>query len=60
MAKTNKLLNAPELLEQLWNPRSRPSLRWLRYMTKRKVIPCVRLGRLVFYDPEAVRAKGVK
>lgn len=51
------LLGAPQLLETLWpDPRSRPSLRFLRKLTAQRVVPFVKLGRLVFFDPLAVRA----
>lgn len=49
------MLSAPELLSELFAPESRPSLRWLRMQQKRRVIPSVRIGRLVFFDPDAVR-----
>ena len=53
---TSKLVNAKILLELLWDERSRPSLRTLRTWTASRAIPAVRLGGLVFYDPQAVRA----
>ena len=48
------LVNAQEILSLVWSEQSRPSLRWLRTATKNRAVPCVRVGRLVFYDPEAV------
>lgn len=51
-----KLVNAEQLLDQLFTPESRPSLRWLRTQTKAKVIPYVRLGHLVFFKVEMVRS----
>jgi len=50
-----KLLNAEQLLEQLFSPESKPSMRWLRTQTKAKSIPHVRIGHLVFFDLEMVR-----
>ncbi len=50
-----KLLNAEQLLEALFTPESRPSLRWLRTQTQNRAIPFVRIGHLVFFDLELVR-----
>jgi hypothetical protein len=54
-AVKGKLLNAEQLLEQLFDETSRPSLRWLRQQTKAKSIPFFRVGHLVFFDLEMVR-----
>ena len=51
-----KLVSAEQLLEQLFAPECKPSLRWLRTQTKAKSIPHVRIGHLVFFDVEMVRA----
>lgn len=51
-----KLVCAEELLELLWEEKSRPSLRWLRDLQEQRLIPSKRLGRRVFFDPEEVRA----
>lgn len=51
-----KLVSAEQLLEQLFAPECKPSLRWLRSQTKAKSIPHVRIGHLVFFDVELVRA----
>ena len=52
-----KLVDANGLLTCLFpDPTSRPSLRWLRSQQKARTIPSVRLGRLVFFDPEQVNA----
>jgi len=51
-----KLVGAEQLLEQLFTPECRPSLRWLRSQTKAKAIPYYRLGHLVFFDVDMVRA----
>ena len=50
-----KLVSAEQLLEQLFAPECKPSLRWLRTQTKAKSIPHVRIGHLVFFDLEMVR-----
>lgn len=52
----NKLVDGPRLLEQLFDEKSRPSLRWLRDQQKNRAFPFVRVGRLVFFSPEDVRA----
>lgn len=53
---TGKLVNAEQLLDQLFDPNCKPSLRWLRSQTKAKTIPYVRLGRLIFFDLTLVRS----
>lgn len=50
-----RLVQAPQLLAALWEEECRPSLRWLRYQQKAKAIPSIRVGRLVFFDPESVK-----
>lgn len=52
---TGKLVSAERLLEELFEPTSRPSLRWLRSQTRSKSIPHIRIGHLVFFDVEMVR-----
>ena len=51
-----KLVSAEQLLEQLFDPDCKPSLRWLRSQTKSKAIPHIRIGHLVFFDMDMVRA----
>ena len=51
-----KLVSAEQLLDQLFDPQCRPSLRWLRSQTKSKSIPHSRIGHLVFFDMDMVRA----
>ena len=53
---SGKLVNAQQLLDELFSDDARPSLRWLRTQTKARAIPFVRIGRLVFFDVEMVRA----
>ena len=50
-----KLVTAEQLLDELFSPEARPSIRWLRNQTKGKAIPFIRIGHLVFFDPEMVR-----
>ena len=52
---TGKLMRAEQLLEALFEPQCRPSMRWLRSQTKARSIPVVRIGHLVFFDLELVR-----
>ncbi|MBM3825031.1 MAG: hypothetical protein FJ404_19490, partial [Verrucomicrobia bacterium] len=51
-----KLVSAGQLLDELFHPNCKPSLRWLRSQTKSKAIPVVRIGHLVFFDVDMVRA----
>lgn len=50
----SQYLRAPQLLESLFAPQCRPSIRWLRSQQAR--LPHVRVGRLVYFDPLAVKA----
>jgi hypothetical protein len=52
----NKLVDADGLLEALFEEPSRPSLRWLRQMQAQRKIPYVKIGHLVRFDIEKVRA----
>jgi hypothetical protein len=56
MKLNGKLVAAQELLNELFSDGCRPSLRWLRTQTKTKAIPHVRIGHLVFFNVEMVRA----
>ena len=51
----NRLLDATGLLNNIFAPEARPTDRWLRERVARREIPFVRLGRLCFFDPVAVR-----
>ena len=53
---SGKLVSAEQLLDQLFAPECKPSLRWLRTQTKAKAIPHMRIGHLVFFDLEMVRS----
>lgn len=55
-----KLVDANGLLDDLFANGARPSLRWLRAMTKARAIPCVKIGHLVFFDVEQVRCSLAK
>lgn len=51
------LVGAEGLLEILWpHPKGRPSLRWLRSLTAKRVIPVTRIGRRTFFSPARVAA----
>ena len=62
MSQTNtsqddQLVDAHGLLARLFEPETRPSLRWVRTQTKRKSIPFYRIGgRLIRFDVAQVRA----
>jgi hypothetical protein len=51
-----QLVDAATLLETLFDKRSRPSLRWLRQQQRDGRIPSTKCGRLIFFEPEQVRA----
>ena len=53
---SGKLANAEVMLKEVFSDECRPSLRWLRTQTKAQTIPCVRIGHLVLFDLEKVRA----
>jgi len=50
------LVGALTLLELLFpDEATRPSLRWLRHQQAKRLIPYLKIGRLVFFDPVQVR-----
>ena len=51
-----QLVRGERLLELLFDDYSRPSLRWLRQMQAQRKVPYVKIGRLVRFDVEQVRA----
>jgi hypothetical protein len=53
--QTDPLLSAEELLPIIFGEKNKPSLRWLRSLTKRRTVPHLKIGHLVRYDPTAVR-----
>ena len=53
----NKLVDAKGLLVALFEEESRPSERWLRQMQTQRKISFRKIGRLVRFDVEQVRAE---
>lgn len=52
-----RLVTAQKLLELIWPDEDcRPCLRSVRSWTASRVLPHIRIGHLVYFDPEAVRA----
>jgi hypothetical protein len=51
-----RYVDAPKLLEILFDENSRPSLRWLRDQQKARALPFAKIGRRVFFDPILVKA----
>ena len=54
MAELDQWVTGERLLEILWAASCRPSLQWLRKESKRRMIPHIRRGRLIFYRPRSV------
>lgn len=52
---TQGLVDALRLLETIFDPESRPSLRWLRDQTAKRTIPFLKIGHKVYFDPAKVR-----
>ncbi len=55
MNTNTKLVDAGGLLNALFPDECRPSVRWLRDQQKRRAIPFVKIGHLVFFDVDRVR-----
>jgi hypothetical protein len=53
---TTQYVDAPKLLEILFDEASRPSLRWIRDHQIKRAIPFCEIGRRVFFDPVMVKA----
>ncbi|HUA66829.1 MAG TPA: hypothetical protein VME24_13355 [Alphaproteobacteria bacterium] len=53
--ETVQLVDGPKPLEILFPADCRPTLRWLRERQKKREIPYVKLGRLVYFN--AVRVQ---
>ena len=49
-------VDAQKLLEIIFDVNCRPSLRWLREQQALRKLPFIKIGRLVFFDPTAVKA----
>jgi hypothetical protein len=54
LSELDQLVSAKRLLEILWDEQSRPSIQWVRKETRRKMLPHIRRGRLIFYRPRSV------
>jgi hypothetical protein len=54
LSEMDQWVSAKRLLEILWDEQSRPSLQWIRKETKRRMLPHIRRGRLIFYRPRSV------
>jgi hypothetical protein len=54
LPELDQWVSAERLLEILWDKQCRPSLQWIRKETKRKMLPHIRRGRLIFYRPRSV------
>ena len=54
LSELDQWVSANRLLEILWDEQSRPSLQWIRKETKRRMLPHIRRGRLIFYRPRSV------
>jgi len=50
-----QLVDGVKLLEVLFPPESRPTLRWLRDQQKLRRVSYRKIGRLVFFDVNEVR-----
>lgn len=48
-------VSGEKLLEIIFPPECRPTLRWLRKQQKIRRVPFVKIGRLVFFFPDQVR-----
>lgn len=52
----SRLITAEELLKHLFVESSRPSVRTVRNWQKQRLVPFVKLGRLIRFDLNQVRA----
>jgi hypothetical protein len=50
------LVDAPGLLKALFDEGSRPTVRWVRDMQQKRLIPFLKIGRMVRFDPVKARA----
>jgi hypothetical protein len=54
---TARLVTAPKLLEVIWpDEECRPCIRSIRSWTASRILPSVRVGGLIFYDVDQVKA----
>ena len=54
LSELEQWVSGERLLEILWDERSRPSIQWIRKETKRRMMPHIRRGHLIFYRPRSV------
>jgi hypothetical protein len=54
LTELDQWVTGERLLEILWDAGSRPSLQWIRKETRRRMMPHIRRGRLIFYRPRSV------
>ena len=54
LTELDQLVTAERLREIVWDEESRPSIQWIRKETKRRMLPHIRRGRLVFYRSRSV------
>jgi hypothetical protein len=52
---SEKLIGDEALLEALFDEGIRPTKWWLRDQRKARKIPFIKIGRVILYDPTAVR-----
>jgi hypothetical protein len=55
LKNSDKLISAEELLKTLFGDHNRPSLRWLRDKQSKRVIPYVKIGRLIRFKVDDVK-----
>lgn len=58
--QTDKLVGEAACIALIFDEKSRPASRTWRKWKARKLIPFLKIGKLSFYDPAAVRAALVK
>jgi len=52
---SSRLVDAGGLLDALFAPECRPTVRWVRQMQSQRRIPYIKIGRLVRFDVGEVR-----
>jgi hypothetical protein len=50
----DRWVSGERLREIIWDDMSRPSMQWVRKETKRRMLPHIRRGHLIFYRPRSV------